>query len=63
VDLFGPPALWVCYCGQVAPHSSVFPHRDCDGGRPLRPEEMAATREAGGRDEQEAEVRAIAPHR
>lgn len=27
---------WVCYCGEVAPFDPyVFPHRDCDGGRPL----------------------------
>ena len=39
-------ALWVCYCGEVAPLGDTFPHRDCDGGRPLRPEEIAA-REAG----------------
>ena len=37
------PALWVCYCGTVAPFDPyVFPHRDCDGGRPLTTEEIAA---------------------
>jgi len=35
-------ALWVCYCGQVAPHGNDFPHRECQGGRPLRPEEVEA---------------------
>jgi hypothetical protein len=34
--------LWVCYCGQVAPWSWSFPHWDCQGGRPLSPEEIAA---------------------
>lgn len=43
-------ALWVCYCGQVAPHGSQFPHRDCQGGRPLTPDEVTAKIAATGTD-------------
>jgi hypothetical protein len=35
-------ALWVCYCGQVAPHGNDFPHWECQGGRPLGPGEVEA---------------------
>ena len=34
--------LWVCYCGEVAPWSWSFPHWNCQGGRPLSPEEITA---------------------
>lgn len=34
--------LWVCYCGEIAPWSWSFPHWDCQGSRPLSPEEIAA---------------------
>ncbi len=36
------PGLWVCYCGEVALWNWSFPHWDCQGGRPLSPEEIAA---------------------
>lgn len=36
------PGLWVCYCGAVSPWSWSFPHWDCQGGRPLSAEEIAA---------------------
>ena len=36
------PGLWVCYCGEVASWSWGFPHWDCQGGRTLSPEEIAA---------------------
>lgn len=29
---------WVCYCGRVEPGSPDFPHRDCDGGKPVTAE-------------------------
>lgn len=34
---------WVCCCGMVAPKGEfrVFPHDDCDGGRPLTLEDAA----------------------
>lgn len=33
---------WVCCCGVIAPKGEfrVFPHDDCDGGRPLTLEEL-----------------------
>ena len=39
------PSLWVCYCGVVKPFDpGIFPHRDCDGGRPLSAGELAEPR-------------------
>ena len=34
---------WVCCCGMIAPKGEfrVFPHDDCDGGRPLTLEDLA----------------------
>ena len=30
------PEYWVCYCSVVEPFVPyVFPHRDCDGGKPV----------------------------
>jgi hypothetical protein len=37
------PELWVCYCGVIQPFVRyVFPHEDCQGGKPAAAEGLLA---------------------
>lgn len=42
------PQLFVCYCGEIAPKSTYFPHWNCDGGRALTEWEALEVAQRGG---------------